>query len=196
RANVYPSKEFLARGRRDKYSTSCRHCPAENESCSHIIGNCPITQEARIKRHNYICGMLSEQAKKADWAVFQEPNIRDDNNELYKPDLIFVKDDKAYVVDVTVRYEHSKKNLEIAAKEKAKKYQHLEKQIQDLTNATKVSFFGFPVGARGKWYDKNFELLSALGLSKSRQEKTARALARRALFASVDIVHMFASKAR
>lgn len=55
---------------------------------------------------------------------------------------------------------------------------------------------GFPVGAQGKWYKKNSELLLALGFSKKRQEKTARALASTELLSSVDIVHMFASKAQ
>lgn len=45
-------------------------------------------QDTIIKRHNYICDTLSKDAKKQDWTVFQEPHIRDDRNELYKPDLI------------------------------------------------------------------------------------------------------------
>ncbi|KFO52475.1 hypothetical protein N302_00029, partial [Corvus brachyrhynchos] len=196
RANVYPTREFLARGRKDKYIKACRHCEADNETCAHIIGNCPITQDARIKRHNYICKVLSEEAKKKDWVVFQEPHIRDTNKELYKPDLIFVKDARAFVVDVTVRYEASKTSLEEAAAEKVNKYKHLTEEIRELTNAKDVVFMGFPLGARGKWYHGNFELLGALGLSKTRQEKAARTLSSIALTSSVDIVHMFASRSR
>lgn len=46
-----------------------------------------------------------------------------------------------------------------------------------------------------KWFCGNSELLQALGLSKTRQGKTAVVLATRALFPSVDIVQMFGSKA-
>lgn len=34
----------------------------------------------RIKRHNYICKMLTKEAKKKAWIVFQEPHIRDRHN--------------------------------------------------------------------------------------------------------------------
>ncbi|KFO60545.1 hypothetical protein N302_10720, partial [Corvus brachyrhynchos] len=188
RANVYPTREFLARGRHDVCVRSCRHCGAVYESAAHVIGNCPITQEARIKRHNLICETLSQEAKRENWTVFQEPHLRDEENELFKPDLIFVKEAKALVVDVTVPYEHSNSSLKEAAEEKVKKYQRLLPQIQDLTNVTSVEFTGFPLGAWGKWYEKNSELLEAMGLSKTRLGRLARTLASRALFSSVDIV--------
>lgn len=100
------------------------------------------------------------------------------------------------MVDVTVRYEHSNSSLKDAAAEKARKYQCLLTQIQDLTNAAVVDFVGFPLGERGKWYERNSELLLALGLSKTRLEKIACALASRVLLSSVDIVHILTSQAR
>ncbi|KFP15231.1 hypothetical protein Z169_15067, partial [Egretta garzetta] len=162
----------------------------------HIIGYCPAVQEARIKRHKQLCELLVEEAKKKEWVVFLEPLLRDDNNELYKPDLIFVKESQALVVDVTVRYESKLTSLKDAAAEKVKKYQHLKNQVQELTNTSTIKFLGFPIGARGKWHPDNYDVLKELGLSGSRQEKVARRLSNRALFSSVDIVHMFASKAR
>lgn len=98
-------------------------------------------------------------------------------------------------MDMTVIYEHSNSSLKGAAAEKAEKYHRLLPQICDLTNATVIEFVGLPSGARGKWYEKNSELLQALGLSKTRQGRIARALASRALFSSVDIVHIYTSKA-
>ncbi|KAJ7410733.1 hypothetical protein WISP_106536 [Willisornis vidua] len=127
------------------------------------------TLDARIKRHNYICHMLSKEGKKKDWVAYLEPHIRDSKNKLFKPDLIFVKEHRAYVVDVMVRFEHNTSTLADSTKEKVEKYQHPHKKIQDLTNAAEVNFVGFQLGARGKWYNKNYKLLSALGLSKSRQ---------------------------
>lgn len=64
RANVYPTKELLARGRHDDCVRSCRHCGADCETSTHIIGNCPVSQEARIKRHNSICETLSCETKR------------------------------------------------------------------------------------------------------------------------------------
>lgn len=73
------------KGRQEKCLKSCRQCQAENETCSHMVGNCPIVQDTKIKRPSYICEMLSKEAEKQDWTVLQEPHIRDDSNELYKP---------------------------------------------------------------------------------------------------------------
>uniref|UniRef100_A0A4W5LF61 Reverse transcriptase domain-containing protein n=1 Tax=Hucho hucho TaxID=62062 RepID=A0A4W5LF61_9TELE len=47
RANVYPTREMLARGR-PEMDPSCRRCPAPYESCTHILGQCPSIQGARI----------------------------------------------------------------------------------------------------------------------------------------------------
>lgn len=133
RANVYLTREFLARGRHEYVVRSCRHCGARFETVAHIVGNCPIAQDARTKRHNAICETLSDEAYRENRSVFQEPHLRDNVNKLFKPDLIFVKGSKAVLVDVTVRYEHSDVSLREATSEKAKKYQHLHLQIQQLT---------------------------------------------------------------
>ncbi|KAJ7428614.1 hypothetical protein WISP_01168 [Willisornis vidua] len=77
-----------------------------------------VTVDARIQRHNYICQKLSEQDQKVGWVVYQEPRLRDKNNVLHKPDLTLVKEDKAYVVDVTVRYEFNTTYLDGAMIEK------------------------------------------------------------------------------
>ncbi|KFR07483.1 hypothetical protein N306_14973, partial [Opisthocomus hoazin] len=191
RMNVYPTREFLARGRKDNQLKSCRHCGADNESCSRIIGYCPAVQDARIKRHNYLCELLANEEKKKEWVIFQEPLLRDDNNELYKPDLVFFKGDQALVVDITVRYESKPTSLADAATEKVKKYQHLRNQVQELTNTTNIKFMGFPLGAHGKWYQGDYELLTDLGLSSSQREKVACCLSNRALFTSMDIIHIF-----
>lgn len=165
------------------------------ETSAHIIGNCPITQDARIKHHNSICEVLSIEAKMENWTVFQEPHLTDEENELHKPDLIFVKEDKVFVVDMKVRYEHSNSLLKLAAAEEGKKYQCLLKQIQELTNVIVIKFMGFCLRAQGECDERNSALLLALGLSKTRLEKTAQALASRAFLFSVDIIRIFTSKA-
>ncbi|KFO08882.1 hypothetical protein N312_13286, partial [Balearica regulorum gibbericeps] len=153
-------------------------------------------QDARIKRHNQLCELLVEEAKRKEWVVFQEPLLKDPQNELFKPDLIFVKGNQAIVVDVTVRYENKETSLADAAMEKVRNYQHLRSQVQELMNTSNIKFMGFPLGARRKSHHSNYELLAELGLSNSRQDKVARRLSTRALFTSVDIVHVFVSQAQ
>lgn len=47
---------------------------------------------------------MVDEAKKNEWVVFQELLLKYQQNELYKPDLVFIKRDQALVVDITVRY--------------------------------------------------------------------------------------------
>lgn len=42
------------------------------------------------------------------------------------------------MVDVTVRHKYTETSLEEATMEKVKKYQHLQKQINELTNAADI----------------------------------------------------------
>lgn len=48
------------------------------------------------------------------------------------------------MVNMTVRYEHSNCSLRHVTEEKAKKYQHLLTQIQDLTNTVDIELCVFP----------------------------------------------------
>uniref|UniRef100_A0A8C3F8X6 ribonuclease H n=1 Tax=Chrysemys picta bellii TaxID=8478 RepID=A0A8C3F8X6_CHRPI len=190
RANVYPTREYLGRGK-NEYMVKCRHCDAPYESLSHILGQCPAVQGARIRRHNKICEILTREARKLEWTVYQEPHLRTSTNELRKPDLVFVKDGTALVVDVTVRFEYKEQTFSDAAAEKVRHYQSLTSEISRLTGASKVRYFGFPLGARGKWPKINDRVLSALGLSESAQGRAARLLSRRALLYSIDVLNTF-----
>lgn len=72
---------------------------------------------------------MSCKAQKKNWTVFQELHIRHDH-ELYKPDLIFVKEGKALVVDMTIRYEDSNLSLKVAANEKVSAFIDKFKTLQ------------------------------------------------------------------
>ncbi|KGL83141.1 hypothetical protein N309_05172, partial [Tinamus guttatus] len=180
-ANVYPTREFLARGLDEGASRGCRHCPAECETCAHIIGYCPAVQEAQIKRHNKLCSLLAKEAQELGWIVYLEPHLSDSNNELFKPDLVLVKGVRAIVVDITVRYESGLTTLSDTAAEKVGKYKHLVEEVRALTSTSEIEFVGFPIGARGKWYSGNERLLTDLGLSSSHMKRIARVFSHTAL---------------
>lgn len=78
--------------------------------------------------------------------MFQEPHVRDDNGEMYKPDLIFVREKQALVMEVTIKCECTEASLQEAATGKVRKYQHLHEHIQELANAGDTKFGGFPAG--------------------------------------------------
>ncbi|NXD18378.1 PO22 protein, partial [Nothocercus nigrocapillus] len=176
RANVYPTREFLTCGLGEGALNGHRHCPVEWESCSRIIGYCPVVQDVQIKRHNSLCGLFAKEAKRLGWEIFMEPHLRDNNKELFKTDLVIVNGICAKVADVIVLYEAGLTTLSDAVTEKAEKYRHLEEQVQALTPAMDIEFLGFPTGAWGwKWYIGNERLLTDLGLSSSHSKRIARA---------------------
>uniref|UniRef100_A0A3B5M253 Reverse transcriptase domain-containing protein n=1 Tax=Xiphophorus couchianus TaxID=32473 RepID=A0A3B5M253_9TELE len=190
RANIYPTRESLNRGR-DGALRSCRKCSARLESLSHILGQCPAVQKARIARHNKISNILADEAARLGWSVYKEPRFISETGEMRKPDLVFAKDEEAVVIDVTVRFELSKNTLSDAASHKVSYYTPLGDQVKVLTKASKVTFFGFPVGARGKWPLENNEVLTSLGLTKPRTTSLAKMISRRTLLFSLDILRMF-----
>uniref|UniRef100_W5NKD0 Reverse transcriptase domain-containing protein n=1 Tax=Lepisosteus oculatus TaxID=7918 RepID=W5NKD0_LEPOC len=190
RANVYPTRECLNRGQRG-LPTLCHN--KVTETCSRILGQCPSVQNARIKRHNKICDILADEAKKNNWEIRKEPHFRL-TNKLRKPDLIFSKDKEAIVIDVTIRFEHNELTLEKAAREKEKYYHSLKDQVKDLTGAENVTIFGFPIGARGKWFARNYNILHRLEIGEKRQKQLAKLFSRRALLYSLDMLSMFGGK--
>ncbi|KGL78284.1 hypothetical protein N309_03757, partial [Tinamus guttatus] len=192
-----PTRAFLARGLGEGAVRGCRHCPAELETCAHIIGYCPAVQEARIKRHNNLCSLLAKEAQELGWVViYLEPHLSDKTNELFKPDLVLVKGIRAIVVDITVCYESGLSTLSDAVAEKVSKYKHLVEEVRALTPVSEIEFVGFPLGARGKWYSDNERLLTDLGLSSSRSKRIVRVFSQRALLSSMDIIYIFVSRAR
>lgn len=191
RANVYPTREALNRGR-DVPTLPCRRCDSGVESCSHILGQCLAVKLSRFARHNKICVLLAGEATRAGWQVVRELRIRGPSGELRIPDLVFRKEDLALVVDVTVRFEFSPDTLEAARAEKVAYYRpYAPELMRELVGVTRLRFFGFPVGARGKWPSFKDRLLSDLGLSKARAKRFAMLVSRRTLLYSLDILRDF-----
>ena len=190
RANVYPTREALARGR-NKGEASCRRCDHQLETASHILGKCPGVKAARLRRHNLICGLLAEEAEKQGWAVNTELRLRTAEGMLRIPDLVFVKGRLGVVADVTVRYERNGGTLERGRREKVDRYLPIAPIVAKQFNLSRVLVYGFPMGGRGKWPTTNFELLKTLGLGKSRSSRFAALVSRRTLLYSLDILKAF-----
>lgn len=116
--NVYLTREFLTRGIPEGPKT-CRDCHLAVESCSHILGQCPAVQGARIDRHNKMCALLAVEAMEHGWEVHEESHFRTETGELRKPDLVVVKGNCALVIDVTVRFEYAPDSMERVRVEKS-----------------------------------------------------------------------------
>ncbi|GCC19775.1 hypothetical protein chiPu_0021155 [Chiloscyllium punctatum] len=75
-----------------------------SQDAAHFVKN------AQIKRHNKI----ADQLRKHGWTSWVEPRLFAKDGSLWKPDLIFGKEQKIAVVDVTVRDENASEELKTA----------------------------------------------------------------------------------
>ncbi|XP_078059768.1 uncharacterized protein LOC144485497 [Mustelus asterias] len=186
RCNLHPARVTLSRGQPFATKT-CRRC----ETLGHISGFCPFVKNRRIKRHNTILEQLRNYVGKYGWTSYLEPRLIGKNGTLWKPDIIFKreKDQRVAVVDVTVRFEDNCGSLEKTWNEKCMKYQHLGPEVEKLTGCLDPRFFGFVVGARGKWLEKNNSLITYLGIK--RYQSFAQQISRLTLSLTLELLGIF-----
>ncbi len=144
-------------------------------------------KRSRILRHNSLCKILANKTVKVGWTPHWEP-VFDGLNGKLKPDLVFVKDDAAVIVDPTVVWEKNSKSLDDAATGKVEKYKCIRDQVKDRFEVNDVQVFGLPVGARGGWTQHNDRVPKALGLSG---RDTTKALTVTALGGTITLVSLF-----
>lgn len=84
-------------------NNKCRvGCPRE-ESASHILQSCPLTNDLRIKRHHEIANKIASAARKKGLAVDVKPYVRHPDGRLYKPDMaIHQPDSRLTICDIQV----------------------------------------------------------------------------------------------
>ena len=110
RTNTYPVRATLKRGR-PGMDESCRRCDYPKEMLGHVISACPGIKEARIRRHNQNVSMLARDASDRGWRVFREPRVLNNQGRAFKPDVAFVREGRAIMVDPTVKFEHGEDTL-------------------------------------------------------------------------------------
>ena len=116
----------------------------------------------RIRRHNAIVDCVSDKCNSAGWLVTTDPKITL-NGQVYKPDLILVRENKAVVIDPTVVYE-ADHTPQRANRAKPIKYSPLVEKICDMYKVTEVEVRGLAIGARGGWCQQNTATLQELGI--------------------------------
>ena len=68
RTNTTPTRVSTSRGR-DSIKT-CRRCGLADETLSHILQTCPVTQGMRCKRHNNVCRKVADKLRSKGFQVF------------------------------------------------------------------------------------------------------------------------------
>ena len=106
RANAFPVKMVTSREAGDRLMC-CRWCRSPKETLSHILGQCTPVKGFRNCRHHNICDAFAQKVARAGSSVRiqKETTFTTANRERYRPDLVFLVDKKAVVIDGTFRYE-------------------------------------------------------------------------------------------
>ena len=160
----------------------CRHCREKPETLGHVLGECVAGKGMRIHRHNEIVDKISEEVTAKGFTVTREESFTVDGKTL-KPDLVLKDEDRAFVVDVTVRFE-SKESLRRGSDEKRQKYETLARDLKARGLSRSCEVLPITVGSRGAIPRDTRNSLTTLGIMSKR---LVRYLAICALGSSVEI---------
>ncbi|CAD6207515.1 GSCOCG00012704001-RA-CDS, partial [Cotesia congregata] len=134
------------------------------ETLAHIIGACTHTKPARIRRHDEIKNLVAKKLAE-NGHVYQEMSVNE-FGELKRPDIVYVKNGKVYVLDITVRYEKGD-SMEEARIEKERKYKITAGLVAMITECESGGVLPIVVGSRGHLPRRTMEILKTLGFNRS-----------------------------
>ena len=140
---------------------------SKTETLNHVVQGCAISRYPRIRRHNWIVDKLKDLAIKAGITTFHEQWLHPEDEPRARPDLMFVKNDICYVVDVQVTSD-SDESLTSAYNEKIKTYTRCDAAIKNLTAANTIEHWPFILTNRGLYHEHNDRVLRLLKAKSSR----------------------------
>jgi hypothetical protein len=167
RSNTIETKVTLTRGM--SVDKSCRLCNNEYESVMHIMQFCKGTQGLRYKRHHYVCNRVINKLKERGFVVFSEKAFMADTTGLntLRPDIIAVKNNHAYLLDVQCVYETSNASFINAYNYKVQKYTPLVQAVKDRHCCVEVTIHCLVIGSRGSLYHNHLSIWYSLGFTSS-----------------------------
>jgi len=167
RTNTLETKVTLTRGL--LVDKTCRRCKSENESIMHILQYCKSTQGLRYQRHNQVCSRVVAKLRERGFDVFVEKAFNTDVTglPLLRPDIIAVKDNHAFVIDIQNVYECSGASFTNAYNLKVQKYTPLVRAIKERHRCSEVTFRILVVGSRGSFHHGHLSMWYSFGFTSS-----------------------------
>ena len=182
RINAVPLKVRTARGRiKDR---QCRAGCLDAETLHHVLQICHRTHAPRIKRHDacidYVCKHIEKGLKTNREPTFKTPN------RVLKPDVIFVKDQTAIVLDAQVVGDNAE--FDKSHQDNITKYKVLKDSIKERYSVSEVTFTSLTLSARGIWCRRSFDQLVELNLLK---RSDAKVISTRVLIGGLHAINIF-----
>ncbi|KAF5405666.1 hypothetical protein PHET_00812 [Paragonimus heterotremus] len=118
RAGVLPAKSRRSRGRLSTNPQLTCRCGTAIESISHLLQTCPITHDARCRRHNDVVNSIARTLRRKGTSFLVEPHVPFASSYL-KPDLIVFKGNCVFIADIAICDPH---RMNVTLKSKKEKY--------------------------------------------------------------------------
>jgi hypothetical protein len=185
RTNTAPTKIALQRAH-PRADVSCRLCKTLPETLGHVVGQCTATKEARIRRHDEVVDIvINRLSNDQDVTIVKEAKIQTET--VAKPDILVKRDDRVFVVDVTIRHEDGD-SMANGRNDKFEKYNKLVPVCCELLGASHGQVVPIVIGTRGAMPKQTQEDLRTIGI---RDRKTLLTISLTSLRNTIEIFHQF-----
>ncbi|KAJ4433248.1 hypothetical protein ANN_15507 [Periplaneta americana] len=133
---------------RSREGIRCRRCLREIETLPHILGFCPYSEALCNIRHHAVRSMLAEELKEVEFVVNQEVQGLATQGSVRRIHIIAIKNNSAYILEPTVRFEtHADQPHEVGS-EKKRIYEPTIPFYKDKYSLSHIDVIGLMVGAR------------------------------------------------
>jgi len=167
RTNSLETKVTCARGL--SIPKLCSLCQCNDESIMHILQFCDATRGTRYARHHKVRFTVAESLRKKGFTVFEEQTYHPDNSpsSYTRPDIVAIKNKKAWVLDVTCVYEITGASFINAAEQRKLRYQPIESSVKEKHGCATVETLGLTIGSRGSFYHGHLHIWRSLGFNNT-----------------------------
>ena len=167
-SGTLPTNINLNRGDNDQRKKLCRNCHKTAETDLHILNECPVTHNARSRRHDLVVKKLGKELKKVGYDVWLEKTYAV-NLSRYKPDITAHRDGCCNIIEIMCPYEKFEGHLEQSEKRKDDKYELLSLEnlnIEEEAGITTVKRTSLAFGSCGTIDKRTCDKVKQLGLKK------------------------------
>lgn len=165
-----PSRVRTTRGvRRAHQDVLCRGGCGVDETTAHIVQQCFRTHGGRVMRHDAIAAVLAAELDRAGYRVRREHLFQTQQGGR-KPDILAVKGEQGFVLDVQVV--SGARSLNEAHTLKTRYYESNNQLMDSISallqvNRQKIRVSSVTLSWRGVWAVQSAGILSEMGLSKA-----------------------------
>ena len=165
RTNSLETKVTCTRGM--EVNKTCRLCNNAEESLMHILQICECTRGTRYTRHHKLRYAVAQKLRHKGYEVYEEQTYYPNENNLKccRPDIIAIKNNKAYILDVTYVYEISGASFIRAYQDRKQRYEPIETAVMSRYNCKEIQTHGLTVGSRGSFFYGHLNIWRQLGFT-------------------------------